>query len=235
MHHLIVKGEVSMSFLSQYNVNQEVKDMVDRLYREHFQIDQLKSAYRNSVLVSNQLAKEISLREYLALEREDNIEEPRLYPSCKFEEHVVNGIPVYQLSYLGMLPLYDEPKNVKHAKDRENIREYNKSVRNYYIQVTAQALYSKTFQQFGPAFMYHCHFFNDLVIRDLDNRNRSVLINAARYNGLIQNDSWKQLTIMESGFLDKRKGNHIEVFITSQENGLKMVEYVTEFLVYGHA
>jgi len=39
---------------------------------------------------------------------------------------------------------------------------------------------------------------------------------------------------MESGYLDFDKKNHVSVFISSQEIGLKMVEYVKNLYRNGH-
>src|SRR5690606_9267672 len=81
---------------------------------------------------------------------------------------------------------------------------------------------------------YICHFFEDLLIRDLDNRNRSAIINAIRYVGLIKDDSWKEIEVMESGFLDVNRKNHVQVFVTPSQNALKMIENIREKYRAGH-
>jgi hypothetical protein len=148
--------------------------------------------------------------------------DPAVYPPCRFKQHGIGGETVYQLSYEGMLPLYDKDK------------KYTTQVRDYYTISTLEAVQNEVVNLLEQGFIYVCHFFKDLVVRDLDNRNRSLLINAIRYAGFITDDSWEHLEIMESGFLDIAKSNHIEVFIGSQKNGLEIVKYVNEKYRNGH-
>ncbi|OUM87556.1 MAG: hypothetical protein BAA01_06600 [Bacillus thermozeamaize] len=225
---------------------------------DSFEMDRLHEAYRQSVLVSCAIADQIAQRERVRIRDvkldewgnytsetafEDKFTSETPYPRCYLTEHTVEGQTVYQLSYDGMLPLYFETNfNTKTALrnfERERLQElsrYHNAVRDYYLRATSDTvkLWPKEIKTFSRAFIYVCHFFGNLVIRDLDNRNRSILINAARLCGFISGDEWERLEFMESGYLDFDKKNHVSVFISSQEIGLKMVEYVKNLYRNGH-
>lgn len=110
-------------------------------------------------------------------------------PTCKVEHVQIVDFEAIKLEYEGALPLYDSDK------------EYEIMIRDYYIQATVQALKKEGVQKrFNKAIMVINHLFaNEWVIRDHDNRNRKHLIDAIRYAGLIENDSWKKLSILEEG------------------------------------
>jgi hypothetical protein len=220
------RGVDLMTILSQYDVNKEVREAVDKLFQQHLHIEGLKEAYRQSVLISLTLGKQISERQHFLPERESMNPEPSPFPPCLFFEHTVGGKVVYQLSYSGMLPLYD----------REN--KYRSAVRDYYIEATVNTLRplirSNKVTGFAQALLYFCHFFDNKVLRDLDNRNRSILINALRYSGLLAGDTWQHVETMESGFFAPDGTNHIELFITSQENGLDMIRFIKQRVGTGY-
>lgn len=211
-----------MSIMAEYDANKEVKEMVDTLFQQHLKIEDMEQIYRQCVLLSINVAREIAIRRHLLPSREDMNVDPAMFPSCRFKQHDIGGEVVYQLSYDGMLPLYDKDK------------KYTTQLRDYYTISTLEAVGDKAVNCFEHGFIYICHFFKDLVVRDLDNRNRRLLINAIRYGGFIKDDSWEKIEIMESGFLDIAKSNHVEVFIGNQKNGLKMVKYVNEKYQNGH-
>ncbi len=201
-----------MSVMSRYDINKEVKEAVDLAFKEHLKISDMEEMYRHAVFLSLKLGKEISERRSVMPDRQTP--DPIPFPPCHFFEYDMNGVPMYQLSYEGILPIHDHDKKFK------------SSVRDYYTQAAMEVLVGKDIRRFRKAFVYICHFFSDFRVRDLDTRNRSFLINAIRFGGMVPDDDWKGLSIMEEGFLDIEKKNHIEVFVTSHENDLKMVEYV---------
>lgn len=200
-------------------------------------LEVLEELYRGTVLQMYRLGKVIEekIRDQPIFEEKFEAKEISLYspyPQCTITEHDLDGAPVYQLSYPGMLPLYFDksPSISKNKAKMAEWRHYQNVVRDYYINATVDACRLKNhLRTFHHAFMYHCHFFSNLSLRDMDNRNRSILINAARYSRLIHSDDWKHLTTMEDGFVDPERQNHVELFITSRENGLKMVNYVHDF------
>ncbi|MFJ2043935.1 hypothetical protein ACIOBL_10040 [Paenibacillus taichungensis] len=191
-----------------------VKSSVDEMYRQYLRIETIEELYQQAVMMSLTLGWELSQRRHLLPDREGNNVDPVIYPPCDFKELDIDGSSVYQLSYQGMLPLYMKENSCK------------KQVRDYYIQATMEAAIEHEIPIIDSAFIYICHFFQNQIIRDLDNRNRSILINAVRYAGFIKDDSWKHIEIMESGFMDVERNNHVQVFITDSKNALKMIETI---------
>lgn len=219
---------------------------------ERFDIERLLETYRMSAQVMYAIGEQVAQRDREVLrgklgdwgeyipDKDETL--PRFtkntpYPRCIITNHIIEGEKIVQLSYDGMLPLYFLKKNVLKEKDME-IDSYLKSVENYYFRATNDALALLSSDEHPEpktkAFLYVCHFYSDLKIRDLDNRNRSVLINAARYGRLIDGDEWEKMSYMEEGFLDIAKKNHISMFISSRKNGLKTVEYVNDLYQKGH-
>ncbi|GIP08189.1 hypothetical protein J1TS5_03590 [Paenibacillus macerans] len=203
-----------MSFMSEYDVNDGVKKSVDEMYRKYLRIETIEDLYRQTVMISYSLGEELSERLHMLPDREGYNVDPVIYPPCKFQSLNVIGSPVYQFIYQGMLPLYIQDK------------KYENKIREYYLRSTMEALEGQRLEKFDHAFIYLCHFYGDLKVRDLDNRNRRHLINAIRNTGIIEDDCWQRIETMESGFLDLPKSNHVEVFITSRENMINLVEYV---------
>ena len=128
-------------------------------------------------------------------------------PKCLVRRHEVNGYPVFQLSYDGILPMYDDDA------------KYQQEIRDYYIRATLRGYdWQANKQTFMKAAIMAVHYFSDLSIRDLDNRNRSVLINAIRYTGLIEDDNWKNVTYLEKGELDAEGRCHVQVYVLDAGN-----------------
>jgi hypothetical protein len=128
-------------------------------------------------------------------------------PKCLVKRHEINGYPVYQLSYAGILPMYDDDPG------------YHREIRDYYIRATLRGYDWRTnTESFEKAAIMAVHYFSDLSIRDLDNRNRSVLINAIRYTGLIGDDNWKNITYLEKGEMDYKGRCHVQMYVLDSEN-----------------
>lgn len=226
-------------------VDQKIKQgekMQQAFDQDAIDLELLGEIYRESVLQSYRIGKLMEIKRRGSSEFGQAFEAKEIslyspYPQCRITEHLVGGQLVYQLSYEGMLPLYFE-KSPKIMKNKEKLAEwtkYHNAVRDYYVKATVDAVRLKEpLPTFKRAFFYHCHFFSNMALRDLDNRNRSVLINAARYARLIDSDDWLHLVTMESGFLDVNRTNHVQVFITSHENGMNLVEFVNESYRNGH-
>mgnify|MGYP001332348202 FL=1 len=128
-------------------------------------------------------------------------------PKCLVRRREINGYLVFQLSYDGIMPMYDDdPK-------------YQQEIRDYYIRATLRGYdWPANRQTFRNAAIMVVHYFNDLSIRDLDNRNRSVLINAIRYTGLVWDDNWKNVTYLEKGELDAEGRCHVQVYVMDAGN-----------------
>lgn len=150
------------------------------------------------------------------LELDDNAVLPPLstvYPGAKAKPKQVNGYAVFQFSYEGVLPLYQQD------------RDYRAAIRHYYFRATFEA-YERNDANvtFNKAAVLIIHYFKDKIVRDLDNRNRKFLLDAIRQTGLIRDDSWRDLAVMEEGFYDPH-GDHIQMYVTAREN-------FADFLIY---
>ncbi|GAB3051304.1 hypothetical protein [Virgibacillus ainsalahensis] len=173
----------------------------------------LKSHYVE-LLKSVEMFKEETMRRLYELEPEGREDAVSSNPLARTTPHYVNGYPVFQFSYDGMLPLY-----------KENDRDYASFVRNYYHRITFESYnYAGIEMQFNQAVLVIQHYFQDNIIRDLDNRNRKYIIDAIRYTRLVKDDNWKELSILEEGLPDKQ--NHIQVYLLAEENRLNFLSYL---------
>lgn len=182
--------------------------------RELQEMEALEQMYQQAIILSKQLGKAISeKRPFLP----DSLSpDPVAYPPCFMKKFELDGSLVYQFNYEGMLPLYFSDK------------AYENSIRDYYVQATVEALADHRSEPFKNAIVYLCHYFSDLRIRDLDNRNRRHLINALRAARIIEDDSWKKMSFMESGYLDHQKKNRLELYVTSKEKMIDLLHHVDE-------
>lgn len=138
------------------------------------------------------------------------------HPVCEITTHDVDGKEILQFSYPGMLPLYTD------EKDRESTK-YRQRVKNYYVNVTMEAVRRQNIkQQFVPAHVHMVHCFQDLKIRDLDNRNRSHIINGLRYSQVIGDDNWQELSLSEKAI--KADVNGVEVFVGYSKDMQEIME-----------
>lgn len=142
------------------------------------------------------------------------------HPICEITTHDVDGKKILQFSYPGMLPLYTD------AQDRESSK-YRHAVADYYIKATVQAVNRQEIDTYYcPARVLIVHCFNDLKIRDLDNRNRKHIFDGLRHAQIIGDDNWQELSIMEEAI--ESKENRIEVFVGYAENIQEVMELFGE-------
>lgn len=140
-----------------------------------------------------------------------------VYPMAKVKPLLINGYPVFQFSYEGALPAY-----------KEGDRDYLALIRNYYYRATFDAYdFPKIDIRFDQSVIITAHYFNNMQIRDLDNRNRKLIQDAIRQTGLIGDDSWSKVWNVDLGFLDT-KGNHVQVYVVSQENFPDFMSYLQD-------
>ncbi|TMN20850.1 RusA family crossover junction endodeoxyribonuclease [Lentibacillus cibarius] len=129
---------------------------------------------------------------------------------------VIDGYPVFQFSYAGMLPL-----------NTDNDRSYFGAIQSYYQQVTFQAYnYASINAQFGKSTLILLHYFRDNIRRDLDNSNSKCIIDAIRYTRLIADDSWKELSLFQQGHPDNK--NHIQAYLVEEQNLVSFLAYLQE-------
>ncbi len=135
-----------------------------------------------------------------------------------YQPIMVNGYPVFQFRYDGAMPLYDE-------KDKK----YTALVRNYYFQVTLNMYeFPKIDIRFEKAVLIIQHVFSNAIIRDLDNRNRKYLIDAIRHTGLIDDDNFMHLSIVEEGFIKKECSPYVNAFLLGENNLLDFLSHKDE-------
>lgn|GEM_PF-5188144 len=196
-------------------------------------LESLQEIYRNIVEISYRIAEHIADQSRALAD--DDVFEDTPYPRCSIRTHNVAGKVVYQLFYDGALPLYFD-KDPKLKSKAADIGRYQSQIRDSYVRATADAVRSLGTkpEPFERSFLYICHFFGNLVIRDLDNRNRSCIINAVRYAGLIRGDEWERLEIMESGFLDPEGKFYVVVFVAPMEIGWEVVNCVKQMYRNGY-
>ena len=148
---------------------------------------------------------------------DDAIKRTSVYPMAKVKPMVINGYPVFQFSYEGALPAY-----------KEDDRDYLALIRHYYYRATFDSYdFTKIDFKFDQSVIITAHYFNNMQIRDLDNRNRKLIQDAIRQTGLIGDDSWSRVWNVDVGFLDP-KGNHVQVYVVSQDNFANFMSYLQD-------
>ena len=148
---------------------------------------------------------------------EDAIKRTSVYPMAKVKPMVISGYPVFQFSYEGALPAY-----------KEDDRDYLALIRHYYYRATFDSYdFSNIDFKFDQSVIITAHYFNNMQIRDLDNRNRKLIQDAIRQTGLIGDDSWSRVWNVDVGFLDP-KGNHVQVYVVSQDNFAHFMSYLQD-------
>ncbi len=163
------------------------------------------------------------LKSYMMLElakmNEDDVayQNTTIYPIPEIEEislpvSTVNGEQVFfilRIFFEGALPPYINPRTATGHDP------YYKDVRTYYEIATDAALRTNRERpSITKAVVFLRHHFKDLIIRDLDNRNRKLIIDALRKNQVMGEDAWQHCSFYEEGVLAEK--NAVEVFVMEQ-------------------
>src|SRR5699024_12566962 len=107
----------------------------------------------------------------------------------------------------------------------EMTRQYIKMIRHYYQSATYSIIshlkLDKTQKNNendvkGKTVILFAHIFNDLSTRDLDNRNKKHVLDAIKITGIIEDDNWQDVILLDVGYLD-RGHNHLQVFVFPEE------------------
>src|SRR5699024_5626528 len=123
------------------------------------------------------------------------------------EPNDINGYRVFQFSYDGMLPHYND-------KDKK----YIKAIRNYYNLLTSGVYkFIEKDERIQKAVVVFVQYFKDDIIKDLDNRNSKYVLDAIRHTGLMVDDNWKHLWKADLGFKDDTR-NHVQVYVVERSN-----------------
>lgn len=152
-------------------------------------------------------------------------------PKCVITENT-EPVHILQFSFEGRLPIYFEIGD-RHNKDhlKEKYRAQNK---DYYISAMHQAINRQQIQtRFNEKVVVAIvHLFADMVVRDLDNRNRKYLIDGIKACRIIADDNWHTMSLTEDGFLDKEGKERVEVFIAPYKGRFFLSEKIEHMYSY---
>lgn len=118
-------------------------------------------------------------------------------------------VPYYHFVYEGEFYKYLRIRNNKYFGNGMRINEY------FLTETFKQYDFHDEFIAFTKAMMVIIHNFTDYTERDLDNNSYKPVIDAVRKTGIIENDSWFNLSLMLLG--DEAENEKIEVFIIPHE------------------
>ena len=176
--------------------------------------DHLKEMLKKLELFKQEIMKEIN-----RLDKNDEaIVRTTVYPMAKVKPLEINGYPVFQFGYEGMLPLY-----------KEDDYEYLSMIRHYYFRATFDAYdYSKLkLPAMEKAVIIFVHYFKDDSIRDLDNRNKKYIQDAIRQTRIINSDSWQHVWNMDMAYKDKEK-SHVQVYVVPQHHFTDFIQFLMD-------
>lgn len=169
------------------------------------------------ILKGMEYSKQYIMREINALGLNDEtVRRTTVYPVGKVKPMYIEGYPVFHFGYEGALPYYDKEDH-----------EYNSMVKQYYYSATFDGYdYSKlTLPVMEKATIVFVHYFNDMKIRDLDNRSRKYVQDAIRLTGIIKDDNWQNVWNLDIGFYDKNK-SHVQVYVVPTDNFPHFIGYL---------
>src|SRR5699024_5359402 len=98
-------------------------------------------------------------------------------------------------------------------------KRYIKMMKDYYYMATlkSESAFDLGGQpenpvQEGKTAVIFAHFFKDTKTRDLDNRNKKYILDAIKRTGVLEDDSWRLVTLSDIALLDEGY-NHLQVFV----------------------
>lgn len=144
----------------------------------------------------------------------DDIEDDEDNHSFLKQPIIINGYKVYQFSLQGTLLL-------NKVKDKTTIDHSKK-----YIEGCICNTYDikKNDLPLKKARVFIQHFYSNYIIRDLDNRNHKLIIDALRYACIIQNDSWQHLSLDISGHKDDT--DHVQIYVVDDQYKYEFGQYL---------
>lgn|SRR5699024_6403010 len=170
-------------------------------------------------LVNLEKLKEGIMLQLNKLDQNDEAVKPTtVYPVAKVKTHNINGYPVMQFNYEGLLPHFIED------------REHKKLLKKYYFHSTVSAYdYEGIEGVFGnEVFIIFCQYFKNNIVRDLDNRNTKYIQDAINSMLIINgDDDWSSVWNMNMGFGDKDK-NHTQVYVVERKNFIDFYKFLEE-------
>lgn len=140
----------------------------------------------------------------------------KVFPVSKVKPLEINGYPVIQFHYDGLLPHYVENN------------EYKRLLRSYYFHSTVSAYDFEGMEGlFDEVVIIYCQYFKDNIIRDLENRNMKYIQDAIRSTQIIKDDDWNNVWNMNLGLYDE-KMNHVQVYVVEKNKFLDFYSYLIE-------
>lgn len=140
-----------------------------------------------------------------------------VYPMAKVKPMIINGYPVFQFGYEGMLPHF-----------KEDDKEYLRMIRYYYFRSTFDSYdFDKIDFKFDNVVIIFVQYFKNHIIRDLENRNKKYIQDAIRHAGLIKDDNWQNVWNMDLGFHDDEE-DHVQVYVVSRDCSADFYSYLLE-------
>jgi len=139
----------------------------------------------------------------------------------------INELEFYLFYFEDVIPTY---------KGASKDKDYGRDIQKYYNQsISRQLNMAEPNVQQEKFVLVIEQYYKDKQVRDLDNRNRKLLIDAIKYNQLIKDDSMQELAIYETG-TNGQPNNETIVFLLKQsdfvhfikERNGKLLQRITE-------
>src|SRR5690625_4136412 len=169
------------------------------------------------MLKSIEYTKSYLMKEYNLLNYNDEaIRRTTVYPMARVTPLIINGYPVMQFAYEGVLPLDDKDDTA-----------YLNKVRDYYYLSTFDSYdYSKMdLPIFDKATIIFVHYFSYKQLSDLDNRNTKFIQDAIRLTGVVKDDTWNNVWNLNMGFYDKER-DHVQVYVAPTKHLGDFIDYL---------
>lgn len=140
-----------------------------------------------------------------------------VYPLAEVKPMMINNYPVFQFSYEGLLPHFNESD-----------KKYLRMIRQYYHRATLDSYnYDNLDVTIKRAVVLFVQYFNSYIPRDLENRNKKFIQDAIKYTKIINDDTWHSVWNMDIGLLDEEK-NHVQVYVLPQRNFSDFYNYLMD-------
>ena len=169
------------------------------------------------MLRSMEESRQFIMREINSLGLNDgSIRRTMVFPMARVKPMYIKDYPVFHFGYEGVLPPYD-------VEDHD----YNAMIRQYYYSATFDSYdYSKLLLPvIDKATIIIAHYFSDMTVRDLDNRNGQYIQDAIKLTGIIKDDNWQNVWNSDIAFYDKN-GSHVQVYVVPTENYPHFIGYL---------
>lgn len=149
-------------------------------------------------------------------ENDQAVRRTTVYPMAKVQPLIIEGYPVFQFGYEGLLPTH-----------KEDDYEYLSLIRNYYFCATFDSYDFKKLKlpAMKEVVIIFVQYFKNKKIRDLDNRNKKYIQDAIRQTNLFGDDHWQNVWNIDIGFLDKER-DHVQVYVVERKNVVSFMDYL---------